>query len=138
MSKRKPRSFPVKATVFYDGECGLCDRTVRFLIAKDQGHQLTFSPLQSHYAQNVLPSSLTKDLTSYVVFHNSQIMTKGTAIKFLIKNIENLRFYSWILPIPLIIVNLVYSLVGAYRYKLFRKPEICAIAEPALLSRFIE
>jgi predicted DCC family thiol-disulfide oxidoreductase YuxK len=37
--------------VLYDGECGLCDRAVRFLLARDRRDRLRFASLQSGWAR---------------------------------------------------------------------------------------
>ena len=41
--------------VFYDGVCGLCDRTVRFLLRRDRRDRLRFAPLQGEVARKLLP-----------------------------------------------------------------------------------
>jgi predicted DCC family thiol-disulfide oxidoreductase YuxK len=40
----------VTALVLYDGECGVCDRAVRFLAARDRRRRLRFAPLQGETA----------------------------------------------------------------------------------------
>jgi len=40
--------------VFYDGVCGLCDRSVQFLLARDRERVLHFAPLQGPTAAAVL------------------------------------------------------------------------------------
>lgn len=47
---RPPRP-PVRASVFYDGECGLCTALVVFARARDWHHRLRFAPLQSAEAR---------------------------------------------------------------------------------------
>ncbi len=46
-----PAAVPV---LFYDGECGLCNRTVRLLLALDRRGVLRFAPLQGPTAQAYL------------------------------------------------------------------------------------
>ena len=36
--------------VFYDGDCGLCDRFVRWMLRRDRGHHYRFAPLQGETA----------------------------------------------------------------------------------------
>lgn len=40
--------------LLYDGECGLCDRAVQFLLARDPGGALRFAPLQGETAGGYL------------------------------------------------------------------------------------
>ena len=37
-------------TLLFDGECGLCDRAVRFLAARDRSRRLRFAPLRGEAA----------------------------------------------------------------------------------------
>lgn len=47
-----------KNIVFFDGDCGFCARSVRFLFAIDDDEQLSFAPLQGKTAATLLPPSL--------------------------------------------------------------------------------
>jgi predicted DCC family thiol-disulfide oxidoreductase YuxK len=53
-----PEWIPAKRTqsplVLFDGECGLCDRTVNFLLAEDSAGALRFAPLQGSTAALLL------------------------------------------------------------------------------------
>ena len=40
--------------LFYDGVCGFCDRTVRFVLRHDPSGRFRFAPLQSTYAAAAL------------------------------------------------------------------------------------
>jgi len=44
---------PPPAWVLYDGLCGLCDASVRFLLARDRAGRLRFAPLQGPTAAAV-------------------------------------------------------------------------------------
>lgn len=37
--------------LLFDGACGLCSRSVRFLLARDHGARLRFAPLDGHFGQ---------------------------------------------------------------------------------------
>lgn len=59
----KPRN---KSIVFFDGGCGLCNRSVRFLIKRDQHKHLYFAPLQGVAAQAILPLEYRESLRTMV------------------------------------------------------------------------
>ena len=42
------------AVILYDGVCGFCNRTVRFVLQRDRDARFRFAPLQSAYAEKVL------------------------------------------------------------------------------------
>ena len=48
----------MQTTVFFDGVCNLCNRSVNFLISKDKKESLKFASLQSEYAQNLIPKEV--------------------------------------------------------------------------------
>ena len=47
-------SAPAQPVLLYDGECGLCNRVVRFLLRRDPRARLRFAPLQGPAAQTWL------------------------------------------------------------------------------------
>src|SRR3954447_10402285 len=45
--------------IFYDGDCGLCDRGIRFVLNRDLGGKaFRFAPLQGDTFRKSLPSAL--------------------------------------------------------------------------------
>ncbi len=44
-------AFPV---LLYDGECGVCDRTVRFILKRDRKRSLRFAALSGEFARDAL------------------------------------------------------------------------------------
>ena len=59
-----------KSILFFDGDCGLCNQTVRFLIKRDRHKRLYFAPLQGATAQAIVPSEYRK-LLSTVVYNRA-------------------------------------------------------------------
>ena len=59
-----------KAILFFDGECGLCNGVVRFLIKLDKNRHLYFAPLQGVTAQAVLPLKYRQTIST-IVYHLS-------------------------------------------------------------------
>ena len=67
---------PENPIVFYDGECGLCDRVVSFLTARDKKQRLRFAALQSETARALLPPHRIANLDTVVLVNE-----KGTHIE---------------------------------------------------------
>ena len=38
--------------VFYDGDCGLCNRVVQFILRNERNQKLVFCALQSEFGSN--------------------------------------------------------------------------------------
>ena len=74
-----------KAILFFDGDCGLCNRTVRFLIQKDRHKRIYFAPLQGVTAKAILPLEYREALST-VVYHRAvakneySLLTRSDAI----------------------------------------------------------
>ncbi|MFP4673731.1 MAG: thiol-disulfide oxidoreductase DCC family protein [Opitutales bacterium] len=52
--------------LFFDGECGFCTRSVRFLMIIDRQATLCFAPLQGETAKERLPETLRESLSTVV------------------------------------------------------------------------
>lgn len=64
--------------LFFDGDCGLCNRSVRMLLKMDRHTRLYFAPLQGRTAQEVLPEDLRNELSSAIlVCPNGQRFTRS-------------------------------------------------------------
>ena len=55
-----------KAILFFDGECGLCQRSVRLLARIDFKRRLYFAPLQSITAQRFVTAEVRASLNTIV------------------------------------------------------------------------
>ena len=59
--------------VLYDGECGLCDRGVRFLLPRDRARVLTFAPLQGTTAERLRTRlNVPRDLDSLLFVRDAE------------------------------------------------------------------
>lgn len=60
--------------LFYDGDCGICTRSVRFLMKRDPEQRLRFAPLQGVTAQSLLPEGLRKELSTAVYRQSERVV----------------------------------------------------------------
>jgi predicted DCC family thiol-disulfide oxidoreductase YuxK len=127
---------------FYDGVCGLCDRTVHFLLTRDRRDRLRFAPLQGQVAAEMLPplGGRPEDLnTMYLVTRDGRLLQKSRAVLFAVAALGgawSLVSVFKIVPRPL--ADAVYSFVARVRYRLFGKYEACAIPSREERARFLE
>lgn len=137
---------PGGAILLYDGICGLCNRLVRFLIARDPSGSLRFAPLQSGFATKALarhgldPAGLN---TVYLITHPGtaaeRVLSKSRAVLAALGELGG----AWrlagalrILPGPL--RDAVYDLVAKIRYRVFGRSDRCVLPPPEMRGRFLD
>ncbi len=122
---------PVVSIVFYDGYCGLCSNTVKFLLRKDAKKELFFAPINGKTHQNLVAAGEVKSITDTVVFyHNGNAFYKSEATLSIMKVLP----FPWILlsglrVIPLSIRDWIYEIIAKNRLNWFGKNESCFLIE---------
>ena len=98
--------------LFYDGECGVCNRLVRWILDRDVKHRFRFAPLQGDTAAKSIPFRVNFD--TVVLAEKGRHYIKSTAI---------LRALSHLpLPWPLLsLFRLVPRFIRDKVYDIFAK-----------------
>jgi predicted DCC family thiol-disulfide oxidoreductase YuxK len=129
-----PAWFPVRAdarrpVLLYDGECGLCNAVVRFLMREDRPGRLSFAPLQSAPAQGYLERQglpvrdfdslvFVEDWNDASVRGGFKLRTAGVCAA--LDTVGGVwRPISWLRVIPAPVRDACYKLVARLRYRLF-------------------
>jgi predicted DCC family thiol-disulfide oxidoreductase YuxK len=128
------------ATLYYDGECGLCDRFVRFVLRRDRRACFQFATLQSEEGRRLsarlgLPAV---DLQTVVLVEQDRVCIRSTAVLRVCRKLAR----PWPLLGALLIVprpwrDAFYSLVARNRKRWFRPPEACPVMPPEWRQRFL-
>lgn len=125
--------------LFFDGVCGLCSRSVDFVLARDRRELFQFAPLQGETARQLLPPADVNDLNSMVLLVEGRSFRKSSAAVRVLWRLgfgwRLLSVFAWLVPLPL--RDLVYDLIARNRYRLFGKHETCRMPTPAERSRFL-
>lgn len=123
--------------VFYDGECGLCDRTVQTLFKADKERQFAFAPLQGTTAARYLkdlPPEL-KNVDSIILIEDyktdySKIYVRSQAVFRLFWLMGRpWTAIGWLSFLPSVLFDWAYRLVAKNRKKLF--PNTSCFIPPA-------
>lgn len=124
-----PRRAPATTDrVLYDGSCGLCHRSVRFLIAEDTaGTSFVYAPQEGGGATVVVETAdgrtLTKSEAVIHLTHRLGGMWRVLGIAFSL--------------VPRVIRDFGYDFVARIRYRIFGKTkDACPLMPPELRSRF--
>lgn len=127
--------------VFYDGECGLCDRSVRFLLPRDRQAALRFAPLQGETARR--RTDLPSELRSVIFVTQpgtaqEQVYSRSEAALRLLDHVGGVwRIVSWLRVVPRPFRDWVYDRIAQRRYRWFGKFASCRVPSPEWRQRFL-
>jgi predicted DCC family thiol-disulfide oxidoreductase YuxK len=143
---------------FYDGECAVCDRGVRFLADRDRRDVLRIAPLQSAFARRELAArgvdlaeleAGARDGRAYRTFYlladygtaRERLLSRSRGAAYLLSHLGGgwglLGRLARLIPAPLL--DPVYRWVSRNRYRWFGKHDACQAPPPppALRARLI-
>lgn len=138
---------PAPPVVFFDGECGLCNRSVRWLMKRDSARILQFAPLQGEVAQRALGAAHRRRAErpaaneavavraggadqeeSIVLWDNAGIHRESDAVLRAAAAVGGIwRLAAWLLLVPRVIRDRTYRWVARNRTRWFGRVESCAL-----------
>ncbi len=130
------------AVIFYDGNCGLCHRFVRFALAEDRsGASFRFAPLGGEAFRRSVSNDQRASLPDSIVVRTADrgLLTRSAAVVHALRSLGGVwRFVAWVLVlIPAKLRDRLYDGVAGIRYRLFERPaQACPMVPPHLRTRF--
>lgn len=134
-----------RLVVFYDGECGMCMRSVRWIMARDRKGQFHYAPLQGETAR-ALPAYLRQldTLDTLVVAKLAedgsvhQLATHSTAVIMIGSELGGgWRCLGRIAALlPRAMRDGIYRQIAKRRHR-FKPPKACRLLSPAEQKRFL-
>jgi predicted DCC family thiol-disulfide oxidoreductase YuxK len=135
-----------RPVLLYDGECGLCNGVVRFLLREDAGARMRFAPLQSAPAQAYLRARglPTEDFDS-LVFVPDWDRPEGGAARLRTDGALSAadeiggvwRVAAWGRVLPAAVRDPFYKIVARFRYALFGEYRPTPLPEAEWAQRFL-
>jgi predicted DCC family thiol-disulfide oxidoreductase YuxK len=131
------------ATIFYDGDCGLCHRAVRFCIAEDtHGTRFRFAPLQGAEIHRRLDEARRRGLPDSIVVlaADGRVLMRAGAVRSILAALGGLWTIASELGrlVPDALGDALYDVVARWRKRLFAAPrDRCPVTPPGLRGRFI-
>lgn len=123
--------------VFYDGDCGFCNKSVQFVLKNGKTNEIHFSALQSDFSKSFFKNQqLPEPDLSTFYFWDASMYSKSTgALKVLnyIKFPYSLLKIGWLLPQKM--RDIVYDFIAKRRHKL--AAGFCVLPSEEERKRFI-
>lgn len=128
-----------RSVVYFDGVCGLCDRSVNWILEHDSSGKFLFAPLQGDTAATALPSIFREDLRTVVLHQDGKYWIRSAAVCRILQGCGGIwrviGAILWLIPGPL--RDAGYRCVAAFRYKLFGRLESCRMPKAGEQDRFL-
>lgn len=129
--------------IFFDGECGLCDGFVRFVLRENHAAQpFCFAPLQGRLVRETIPDDARAKLPDSIVLACGQrIVVKSEAVLYVLARLGGLwTLTSTILrPVPSRIRDAAYDAIARLRKVISRtKTDACPLMPAPWRMRFRE
>lgn len=124
--------------VFFDGVCGLCNRSVDFLLRVDKERKLRFTPIQGETALAHLPSERRENLDTIIFLHDNRFYFRSDAILMILRTLGG--FWSVVViayVIPRGVRNWLYDRIASNRYRWFGKKDSCRLPTPQERASFL-
>ena len=125
--------------ILYDGECGLCDRLVQWVLERDAVGRFHFAALQSDWAQAALRRHglATKDFDTMVLIEGDRIFLRSAAALHVLRELPRWRWAYAFIVVPRPVRDFVYGWIARRRKRWFPAPSACGLPKPAWRERFI-
>lgn len=133
----------VEPVVLFDGECGLCQWSVRWIVARDAEGRFAFAPLASPVGRSLLGSGEGSTWEDAAAADSVVVVTEdGPLIRSdaLIAVLSALPGWGWaarllgLVPRPL--RDGAYRLVAWSRRRVLPSPPACPLPDPELVLRY--
>jgi predicted DCC family thiol-disulfide oxidoreductase YuxK len=133
---------PEADRLFYDGHCGFCHGTVRFVLARDHRAQpFQFAPLDGAAFRSRVPAARRAGLPDsiIVVTKDGAFLTRSAAVIYIGMQLGGvwrvLASIARLVPSP--IRDAVYDVIARVRRHLVAMPDdVCPLVPPHLRARF--
>jgi predicted DCC family thiol-disulfide oxidoreductase YuxK len=128
------------AIVLFDGTCGFCEGSVRFIATRDPAGYFRFAPSQWPQAQQALTArGLTREAArSLVLIEGDQVYLRSTATLRIAGRLtwpwRAARVLLWV-PEPL--RDAAYRVVAALRHRVARPSNACELPPREIRDRLI-
>lgn len=135
-----PEIWEQKHIVFFDGECGVCNFWVQWILERDQKDQFMFASLQSDFGQKFLSERglETKQFNTLYLWkpHQYYLIKSKAVLKIanLLGGIYNLSVIRKL--IPTFISDKIYNKISENRMKL--SAQKCFLPDQHQKKKFIE
>jgi predicted DCC family thiol-disulfide oxidoreductase YuxK len=126
--------------LLYDGVCGLCARSVRWILRHERDHAIRFAPLQGETAAALRArlQGIPDGLSTVVLVDGESVYLRTKAFLHAARHLQApWRWLYGLRWIPGALPDLAYRVIARLRYRLFGRHEACQLPAPDERTRFL-
>jgi len=129
-----------RPTILFDGVCNLCNRTVRFVLARDPRERFVFAPLQSEKGRELLSrvGFPAGGRPSIVLVEQGRFYVKSEAVLRILARLSGLwPILALLRVVPRGLRDTLYEWIAKNRYRWFGQRAECPVPSPEQRRRFL-
>ena len=113
--------------VLYDGACGLCAKSVQWILKHERDHEIRFAPLQGETAAAMRTRypQIPQTLESVVYIDGARMWPAAWRWAYA---------FRWL---PGFVLDLGYRFIAAIRYRVWGRADACSLVTPEQRARFL-
>ena len=127
--------------ILFDGDCGLCNAALQFVVARDSSRRFQFASLSSAVAGRLLARFEIKETTleSVVLLDgNTAYLRSDAALRIVGQLGRPWRWLGVLRVVPRPVRDWVYDWVARHRHRWFGKRSRCSLPSSEFMARMIE
>lgn len=132
--------------ILFDGQCGLCTRSVRFIAARDRAGTFRFAPLHGPTAARECarlgvthPIPPNADPGTMILIESHRALTHSDAVLAIATRLTlPWRLFTVLRVFPRPLRDGVYRWVARNRYRWFGSSDRCPMPTPELRARLLD
>lgn len=131
---------PADFIVFYDGNCGLCSRSIRILHSLDRHDRIYFAPLGGETALiHRIATTYMADTAIALRLSDHRQFEKSAAFLSCLSAIGGIGPYvaRLLSVIPTMLRDRLYDILAKHRHRLFSPSDICSIPDSRLQKKLL-
>jgi predicted DCC family thiol-disulfide oxidoreductase YuxK len=130
-----------RALILYDGDCGLCQACVGFLLVHEAGDQFLFATLYSDCGRRVRQRHGLTDAIprTMVLVEGGRAFERSEAVVRIARRLRGIwQLGQWLVVLPPVLRDGIYDLVNRKRYRWFGPADGCAVHEVRWRDKFLD
>jgi predicted DCC family thiol-disulfide oxidoreductase YuxK len=126
--------------VLYDGTCGLCHKSVQWLLRHERDRVVQFAPLQGETADRLRARfpQIPRSLETVVLVDDDRAHLRSKAFLHVARHLRAPWRWAYAVRwLPGFVLDLGYRLVAALRYRIWGRADACDLPSPEQRARFL-